>query len=186
VPLSTKDLNSVRHVSILELAVSIPERTFKELQNLQRLLGIEVVADVAVLLDLMREAVPNQGTRGVDHVHIPQLKFVAKWQGVKVTINDSVDPMLTEDEYQRRPPDLVVRGSVNGGSQGSQWDFDDLTVKAHLKEGINCNDGDCLLLGAAVGWTGVGGLCVWFVSDFLTSGKGWCPGRVGSWRGRSV
>jgi hypothetical protein len=98
------------------LAVSIPERTGKELQNISRLLGIEVIADVAVLLDLMREAVPNQGTRGIDHVHIPQLKFVAKWQGVKVTINDTVDPMLKEDECQRRPPDLVVGGSVNGDS----------------------------------------------------------------------
>ena len=82
----------------MELAVSIPERTFKELQNLSRVLGIEVIADVAVLLDLMREAIPNQGTRGIDHAHIPQLKFVAKWQGMKDTINDTVDPMLKEDK----------------------------------------------------------------------------------------
>ncbi|KAJ6098950.1 hypothetical protein N7467_000485 [Penicillium canescens] len=120
----------------------------------------------------MREAVPNQGTRGIDHAHIPQLKFVVKWQGVKVTINDTVDPMLKEDECQRRPPDRVVGGSVNGDSQGSQWDFNDLAAeKAHLKEGINGNDGDYLLLGAAVGWTG--------------QRVGVLEG-MGSWRGRSV
>jgi hypothetical protein len=141
---------------------------------------MEVIADVAVLLDLMREAVPNQGTRGIDHAHIPRLKFVAKWQGMKDTINDTVDPMLKEDKCQRRPPDLVVGGSVNGDSHGSQRDFDDLAgEKAHLNEGINGNDGDCLLLGAAVGRTGVGGLCAWFVSDSLTSARSWCPGRNG-------
>jgi hypothetical protein len=89
-------------------------------------------------------------------VFIQQVKLVARGEWVKFTIHSFVDPVLAENENQRRPPDLIAHCSVNRDSQWGQWDFNDIVAeKADLSERIDCSEGTKLHFGVTM----IAGLC---------------------------